>query len=202
VLRGSGTIQGMSVALAWDPRVVRPLGQAIGSLVADAGGVLFSPRPGAVDVAVLGAGAPGLAGEGEIGSIAFEVIAAGDPGIRVLDVQARDGANQDVAVALKVPTVSAVTTFVTGLAQPAPNPFSARTAITFRLAQAGPVDLAVFSVDGRRVRTLAQGDHEAGAHVVPWDGTNEGGRRLPAGVYYVRLSAARGTYRVSTVLLR
>ena len=93
-------------------------------------------------------------------------------------------------------------TFVSGLAQPTPNPFAARTAITFRLAQTGPVDLAVYSVAGRRVRTLAQGDHEPGAHVVPWDGTDEGGRRLPAGVYYVRLSTVRGSYRVSAVLLR
>ena len=57
--------------------------------------------------------------------------------------------------------------------------------LAMSLAVAGPVDLALYSVDGRLVKSLAHGAHDAGTHFVPWDGTNEGGRRVPAGVYHM-----------------
>ena len=64
-----------------------------------------------------------------------------------------------------------------------PNPFNPRTTIAFTLAEAGRVRLAVYGVDGRRVRTLHDGPCGAGRQVLAWDGRDGDGRALAAGVY-------------------
>src|SRR5262249_49279347 len=51
------------------------------------------------------------------------------------------------------------------LAQGAPNPFAARTAISFGLARAGDVSLDIFDTQGRLVRRLVRGALPAGSHV-------------------------------------
>lgn len=73
------------------------------------------------------------------------------------------------------------------LAPAMPNPFFASTALRFSLAQPGRIELTVFSVDGRRVRSLASGMHAAGDHQVEWDGRDDAGRLVREGVYYARL---------------
>jgi hypothetical protein len=70
-----------------------------------------------------------------------------------------------------------------------PNPFRESTTLRYSLALSGPVDLAVFDTQGRRVRSLVSGDRAAGAAQAVWDGRGEDGSRAVAGVYFVRLSA-------------
>lgn len=69
-----------------------------------------------------------------------------------------------------------------------PNPFAARTELGFVLARAAAVELTVYDLSGARVRTLARGPLSAGAHTFEWDGRAEQGRRVPAGIYFVRLA--------------
>ena len=75
------------------------------------------------------------------------------------------------------------------LVQASPNPVSARTTVRigFSLAIAGDVELLVFDITGRQVRTLARTSFAAGQHSVAWDGTSDSGTRLPKGVYLYRL---------------
>jgi len=76
------------------------------------------------------------------------------------------------------------------LRQNAPNPFTASTSIRFDLARREVVSLQVFDVAGRRVRTLALGEPmAAGAHAADWDGRDDAGVRLRAGLYLCRLDA-------------
>jgi hypothetical protein len=79
------------------------------------------------------------------------------------------------------------------LEQSRPNPLRAGTAIRFSLLQAGTVNLAIYDVAGRLVRTLASGPLGAGGHEVWWDGTNERGRRVAPGFYSYRLETGGGT---------
>jgi hypothetical protein len=74
-----------------------------------------------------------------------------------------------------------------GLAFARPNPFRDRTVIHFVAAQAATVELAVFDIAGRRVRTLLRGAAAAGEHDAPWDGLDDAGRRVAPGVYLYRL---------------
>jgi len=78
---------------------------------------------------------------------------------------------------------------VTGLSTPAPNPFNPQTTIQFSLARAGQVELTIYDLQGRRVRTLARGSFERGRHTVVWLGDDESGRRQASGVYLVSLQA-------------
>ena len=68
-----------------------------------------------------------------------------------------------------------------------PNPFNAATVVRFSLPESGQVDLAVFDLLGRRVRTLAVGWLGQGGHLVRWDGRDDHGRRLASGVFFCSL---------------
>lgn len=57
----------------------------------------------------------------------------------------------------------------------------------FRLPEAVPVVLEVYSLDGRRVALVEAGLQSAGPQSLQWDGRDESGRRLPPGLYLVAL---------------
>jgi len=68
-----------------------------------------------------------------------------------------------------------------------PNPFRPETTIRYDLARDSKVELAVFDIAGRRVRTLVGARQAAGGHEALWDGCDEAGQRAPSGVYFYRL---------------
>jgi hypothetical protein len=83
----------------------------------------------------------------------------------------------------------------TGLERIAPNPFGPSTSITFALARSGRVDLGVYDVLGRKVRTLARAQSfESGPHRLKWDGTDDAGHAAASGVYFIRLEAEGGRW--------
>jgi len=64
-----------------------------------------------------------------------------------------------------------------------PNPFSEKTTFVFYLPDLMPVDLTVYTRDGRKVITLIHGEMGKGMHTVEWYGTNAAGRKIAPGVY-------------------
>ena len=90
------------------------------------------------------------------------------------------------------------------LGAPVPNPArgAARFTLTGGGAGAGPVEVAVFDVAGRRVRALWRGTPAAGgAQALSWDGRDDGGRRAAPGVYYVRAAAGSGRPALQRLVL-
>lgn len=83
-----------------------------------------------------------------------------------------------------------------------PNPFAAATRVRFTLPLPARVDLRVFGLDGREVRRLAAGEFAAGPQSVAWDGRDERGARVAAGLYYVRCSAGGAVAAQRVVSLR
>ena len=73
-----------------------------------------------------------------------------------------------------------------------PNPFNPMTTITFEIDRAGPVKVAVFDLAGRHVRTLVDGEREAGGHQTTWDGNSQTGLQVASGVYFVRVTTTAG----------
>ncbi len=71
------------------------------------------------------------------------------------------------------------------LALAGPNPSAHGTALRFALPVAGRVKVEILDIEGRRVRTLADGAFEAGEHRRTWDGLSDGRQRMAAGVYFV-----------------
>lgn len=74
------------------------------------------------------------------------------------------------------------------LGLPYPNPaLAGGVTIPFTLTADGAARLAVYDVEGRLIRLLADRSFAAGRHVLAWDGLNAGGRAVARGVYRVRL---------------
>jgi hypothetical protein len=88
-----------------------------------------------------------------------------------------------------------------------PNPVVGRTEIAYAvgadIAGSGPVAvrLALHDLLGRRVRVLHEGRQGMGQYSVHWDGRDESGRSVGAGVYYLHFAAGpvRQTSKVSVV---
>lgn len=74
-----------------------------------------------------------------------------------------------------------------------PNPFTSATEIRFALAETGPVRLRIYDPAGRLVRTLVDAAMPAGpAPAVRWDGRDDAGRPVGAGLYLLKLESAAG----------
>ncbi|MDX2475278.1 MAG: family 16 glycosylhydrolase [Candidatus Krumholzibacteria bacterium] len=71
-----------------------------------------------------------------------------------------------------------------------PNPFNPATTISFDLAAPATVNLAIYDVAGKLVRTLVAAEAVgAGRHEIMWQGRDETGRLSAAGIYFYRLDA-------------
>jgi hypothetical protein len=83
------------------------------------------------------------------------------------------------------------------LEQNYPNPFwseapsrlagNPSTMITFALSEAGEVTLRIYSEIGQLVKQVASGKFASGRHQVNWDGRNESGQFVAAGLYLYQL---------------
>jgi hypothetical protein len=188
-LEGSGVVHALSAGLAWEASLVVPEAVEAGAWLKELGGVALTPRPGVADVALLGMGGAPLAGEGEVAVVRFRALAAGAPRVEIAKLLARDGSNRPVEVATGVRVTAVPRATVTALEGAYPNPFADATTIVFSLVETGPVSLVVYGVDGRAVRTLANGSWEPGTYRLPWDGRDDQGRAVATGIYYVQFVA-------------
>ncbi len=77
-----------------------------------------------------------------------------------------------------------------------PNPFNPGTKVFYHLPEPSQVDIRVFDLTGRSVRTLLNGRQSAGPHFVYWNGRDSYGTKAPSGVYLVRM---KGRHFVSVL---
>jgi len=83
-----------------------------------------------------------------------------------------------------------------------PNPFNPATSISYGVERSGWVELDLFNILGKHVRTLVAEDQTAGVRQVTWDGTDQAGRSVSSGVYLAQLrSGGHSTVR-KMVLVR
>jgi hypothetical protein len=198
-VRGAGGLRAISVPLTWDAAVVAPRGMSSTGFLERQQGIVLSPGPGTVDAAMLGARAQGIAGDGVLAEFTFVALRDGAPAIAIGETMARDLANRAVTLGEVVPAPQVPVT--TRLERVMPNPFGEYADIEFGLSRSGRVEVAIYSVDGRLVRPLLQGEQPAGRHVVRWDRRDSRGDRVGAGLYIVRLTTAQGrTTRKLTVV--
>jgi hypothetical protein len=83
--------------------------------------------------------------------------------------------------------------------RPTPNPFSSTMRFAYSIPSgAAAVDIGLFDLAGRRVRSLARGSQVAGQYEVRWDGLGDDGKRVKPGVFFLRaeVGPARRVSRV------
>jgi aminopeptidase YwaD len=88
------------------------------------------------------------------------------------------------------------------LLQNTPNPFSDRTSIRYHIPEKGEVELRIYDVAGRLVRSLHTGDQSEGAYAVSWDGTDNNGLHVGNAVYLCKLRHDDRTIIRKLVLIR
>jgi hypothetical protein len=75
------------------------------------------------------------------------------------------------------------------LRQNTPNPFEAKTVISFELPEPNFVEIGIYDAAGRLVKSLVSREVAAGRHAVEWLGTDENGAEMGSGLYFVRILA-------------
>lgn len=83
-----------------------------------------------------------------------------------------------------------------------PNPFNPKTDIRYQVADSRLVNLGVYDVLGRRVRTLVEGEKTIGSYTVTWDGRNDLGQEMPSGTYLLRMVAGEFTATRKMMLIK
>jgi hypothetical protein len=71
-----------------------------------------------------------------------------------------------------------------------PNPFNPSTTISYALPEKSAVQIAIYDVQGRIVKSFAFGAQSAGYQRVVWNGRNDQGTSLASGVYIYRVKAS------------
>jgi photosystem II stability/assembly factor-like uncharacterized protein len=74
------------------------------------------------------------------------------------------------------------------LSAPSPNPSRGAVRLALETAAATHAEVAIYDAMGRRVKRVHHGALGAGRHALAWDGGDERGARVAAGVYFVRVS--------------
>jgi hypothetical protein len=72
-----------------------------------------------------------------------------------------------------------------------PNPFNPSTTIEYSLEGTGAARIVIFSVDGRKIRTLDGGVKPPGIYRAVWNVINDRGESVATGIYFYRLEAGR-----------
>jgi hypothetical protein len=120
--------------------------------------------------------------------------AADQGGVATIVIRATDsgGLSVDDTLAVTVSTATAVDDPILpdgfALGQNVPNPFNPTTTISFDIGQPGRVDLRIYDVSGRLIRTLVSGELPSTRHTVEWDGRDDSGALASSGVYFYRLT--------------
>ena len=83
-----------------------------------------------------------------------------------------------------------------------PNPFRGSTAIAFEVPDGTAARMAVYSADGRLIRTLLDGSVRSGLRTVTWNGADNCGVPAASGLYYIRLERRRPDRVPKTLLLQ
>jgi hypothetical protein len=161
---------------------------------------VLSSGPGDVDLALLGTANGGIAGTGRVAEVTFRVKALDDAGLSIKERLARDSQNRPIAMA--VTEVRLLPPARTRLGSIFPNPFPGTTMIQLALKSGGLVRLGVYDLQGREVRSLVNGYQLAGERLVTWDGRDNQGSSVSAGVYMIRMEAGGAAISRRVTLIR
>ncbi|MEO0136321.1 MAG: choice-of-anchor J domain-containing protein [candidate division WOR-3 bacterium] len=69
-----------------------------------------------------------------------------------------------------------------------PNPFSGQLTIGYGVPKSSDIEIVIYNAAGQMVRTLAKAKVDKGLYKLNWNGYDDYGRKLPNGVYFVRMN--------------
>lgn len=153
-----------------------------------------------------GASYPDTVAVGEANDGVFDWVVTGGPSdscrVKVIARDAAGNVNGDESDG--VFRIVSPSTGVTGEAAPsrfelwgvAPNPASGWLTVRYEIPVSSRVEVVVYDVSGRPVRTLVSREQGPGRYAVRWDGRREDGTEAASGVYFTKLRA--GAYQATS----
>jgi len=91
---------------------------------------------------------------------------------------------------------------VFSLHQNYPNPFNPVTKLRYDLPENGHVNITIYDMLGREVKTLINQTQDAGYRSIIWDATNDYGKPVSAGIYLYQIQAGEYMQTKKMVLLK
>lgn len=128
--------------------------------------------------------------------IAYVTVETNQNSIEFSNVQFNDENRNSVSLSLNSATNSGESLIKS------PNPFYGTTKIMVSIPEAGEYKLAVYDAFGKQIKTLANGIMNSGSQSFDWNGTNENGNDVAAGVYIYRLEGNNVSATQKVVLNR
>jgi len=83
-----------------------------------------------------------------------------------------------------------------------PNPFNPETRIRFEVGKQENVQLIIYDMLGRKVRTLVNDNYDPGMYVINWDGMNDNHQPVSSGPYLYRIKAGEFIDHKKMILIR
>jgi hypothetical protein len=111
------------------------------------------------------------------------------------------GAVNDTCVTLNISNAGTIPTQFT-LHQNYPNPFNPVTTLRYDLPVNGFVNIMVYDMLGRKVKTLINQTQDTGYRSVIWNATNDYGRPVSAGIYLYQIQVGKYISTKKMVLLK
>jgi parallel beta-helix repeat protein len=188
-LRKSVPIYATEMTIAFKSRWMTPLLISKTSL---SDGMILESKIEDDTIRIAMAGAAAITDEGEVLRIAFRLSEEGKArGSTPFDIVKLILNEMDLTREIRQagtnPERTTPTTFA--LDQNFPNPFNPVTRISYQLPTTSSVQLKIYDLLGREVRTLVFEEQKAGFYTVAWDGRSHSGEPLASGVYLYRLEA-------------
>jgi hypothetical protein len=83
-----------------------------------------------------------------------------------------------------------------------PNPFNPVTTLRYDLPEDGLVNITIYNMMGRQVKTLVNGSQTAGYRTIQWDATDNEGQSVSAGLYLYTIEAGQFRQTKKMILLK
>jgi len=83
-----------------------------------------------------------------------------------------------------------------------PNPFNPITTLRYNLPGDAMVNITIYDMMGRQVKTLVNGSQTAGYKTIHWNATNDKNRPVSAGLYLYAIQAGEFKQSKKMVLLK
>ncbi|MBC8345457.1 MAG: hypothetical protein ISR89_06375 [Candidatus Marinimicrobia bacterium] len=80
-----------------------------------------------------------------------------------------------------------------------PNPFAFETQFTFELTAAADISVDIYTLEGRRIKSVPTKYFSIGYHRIDWDGRDEYGGLLANGVYIYKMAASEGSQKINHI---
>ena len=88
------------------------------------------------------------------------------------------------------------------LLQNYPNPFNPSTSIEYEIPKSGGVEISIYDLNGRLVKTLVQENQQQGRHQVIWDGLDKSNQKVVSSFYIYSIKFDNTTLSKKMVLIK